>query len=165
MGWLLDSNVFMQAAKSYYQYGFCPGFWDWLKAHTSEIRSVEHVQKEIEARSDALTDWCHNELPESFFIRPDEKIYKQFLNVSDYVNTLPPPFDINKKRKFLDGADSMLLDTAICTGDVIVTHEKDDPKAHNKIYLPNVANFFHVQHSKIYDVMLQLDARLVQDNS
>ena len=165
MGWLLDSNVFMQAAKSYYQYGFCPGFWDWLKTHASQIRSVELVLREIEAKSDALTDWCHDELPDSFYIKPDEEIYRQFRNVSEFVNALPPPFDINKKRKFLDGADSMLLATAICTGDVIVTHEKDDPRAHNKIYLPVVAEKFNVQHTKIYDVMLQLDAKLVQEKS
>ena len=67
MGWLMDSNVFIQAANDYYNFGFCPGFWDWLLQHTSEIRSVEKVQEEIMAKEDGLATWCKENLPKSFF--------------------------------------------------------------------------------------------------
>lgn len=165
MSWLLDSNIFIQAANDYYHFGICPGFWDWLLQHTSEVRSVEKVQEEILAKEDDLATWCKDKLPDGFFITPDEGIYQRLREITDYVKALPSPYDLKKKNKFLSSADTMLLATAMQTGDVIVTHEKDDPRSHNKIYLPQIANYFHVQHTRLFDVMHQLDARFIQDNS
>ena len=165
MSWLLDSNIFIQAANDYYHFGICPGFWDWLLQHTTEIRSVERVQEEIMVKEDSLSAWCKDKLPDGFFIKPDEEIYQRLHEITTYVKALPSPYDIKKKNKFLSGADTMLLATAMQTGDVIVTHEKDDPRSHNKIYLPQIANYFHVQYTRLFDVMSKLDARLIQDNS
>ena len=135
MGWLMDSNIFMQAANEYYHFGFCPGFWDWLLQHTSEIRSVERVQ--------------------------DEKIFDNLKQITQYVNSLDSPYDLSKKRKFLEGADPLLIATAMHTGDVIITHENENPRSKNKIYLPKVADYFNVPHTRLFDVMLELKAKLV----
>ncbi len=165
MSWLLDSNIFIQAANDYYQFGICPGFWDWLLQHTSEIRSVERVKDEIMAKEDDLAVWCKDRLPKGFFLKPDEGTYQRLGEITAYVSNLPSPYDMRKKNKFLSGADTMLLATAMQTGDVIVTHEKDDPRSHNKIYLPQIANCFKVQYTRLFDVMRKLDAKLIQANS
>lgn len=115
MGWLMDSNIFMQAANEYYHFGFCPGFWDWLLQHTSEIRSVERVQDEILVKEDDLAAWCKEKLPKSFFHKPDEKIFDNLKQITQYVNSLDSPYDLSKKRKFLNGADPMLIATAMHT--------------------------------------------------
>ncbi|MBR6057374.1 MAG: DUF4411 family protein [Victivallales bacterium] len=164
MGWLMDSNVFIQAANDYYNFGFCPGFWDWLLQHTSEIRSVEKVQEEIMAKEDGLATWCKENLPKSFFHKPNEKIFDNLKQITQYLKSLGSPYDLSKKRKFLDGADPLLIATAMHTGDVIITHEKDDPQSKKKIYLPKVADNFKVPHTRLFDVMLELNARLVLEN-
>lgn len=115
MSWLLDSNIFIQAANDYYHFGICPGFWDWLLQHTSEVRSVEKVQEEILAKEDDLATWCKDKLPDGFFITPDEGIYQRLREITDYVKALPSPYDLKKKNKFLSGADTMLcLIRVIC---------------------------------------------------
>ena len=161
MGWLMDSNIFMQAANEYYHFSFCPGFWDWLLQHTSEIRSVERVQDEILVKEDDLAAWCKEKLPKSFFHKPDEKIFDNLKQITQYVNSLDSPYDLSKKRKFLNGADPMLIATAMHTGDVIITHENENPRSKNKIYLPKVADYFNVPHTRLFDVMLELKAKLV----
>lgn len=30
MAYLLDSNVLIEAKQRYYDFGVCPGFWEWL---------------------------------------------------------------------------------------------------------------------------------------
>ena len=163
MGWLMDSNIFIQAANDYYNFGFCPGFWDWLLQHASEVRSVEKVQEEIMAKEDDLATWCKEKLPKSFFHKPNGKIFDNLKRITQYVNSLGAPYDLSKKRKFLEGADPLLIATAMHTGDVIITHEKDDPLSKKKIYLPKVADYFNVQHTRLFDVMLELKAKLVQE--
>ena len=163
MGWLMDSNIFMQAANDYYHFGFCPGFWDWLLQHTTEIRSVERVHDEIMAKKDDLATWCKEKLPMSFFQKPNEKIFANLKEITQYVNSLESPYDLSKKRKFLTGAEPLLIATAMHTGDVIITHENENPRSKNKIYLPQVADHFNVPHTRLFDVMLELKARLVRE--
>ena len=51
---LLDSNVFITAFRSYYAFHFTPGFWDWLKGQhfAGNIASVQNVRHEITQKHD-----------------------------------------------------------------------------------------------------------------
>ena len=50
-------------------------------------------------------------------------------------------------------------------GETLVTNEKFNPAAHKKIYLPNVVNYFNINCSDIFQVMRELDARLVLEKA
>jgi hypothetical protein len=36
MGYLLDSDVFIQAYKMHYSFAVCPGFWKWIAESNSQ---------------------------------------------------------------------------------------------------------------------------------
>jgi len=165
MTWLLDTNVFINAAQKYYAMDFCPGFWEWLKQHADQIHSLEMVKAELAAKEDELYRWCEAQLPEDFFREADDDVQTSYLDVVEYVNHLPEsPYSQVKKDAFLDGADPMLVAYAMKHGETLVTNEKFNPAAHKKIYLPNVANYFNINCADIFQVMRELDARLVLES-
>ncbi|WP_188248993.1 DUF4411 family protein, partial [Stenotrophomonas maltophilia] len=47
--YLIDTNVFLQGKNFHYQFGFCTGFWDWVKsAHLNQTAySINKVRKEL----------------------------------------------------------------------------------------------------------------------
>ena len=49
MGYLLDSNVFIQAKNLHYGFDFCPAFWDWLDdSHArGTVFSIDKVRDEL----------------------------------------------------------------------------------------------------------------------
>lgn len=72
---LLDSNVFITAFRSYYAFHFTPGFWDWLKGQhfAGNIASVQNVRHEItQKHDDRLATWV-KALPRSFWLSPNDE--------------------------------------------------------------------------------------------
>ena len=135
--WILDTNIFINAAHQYYGMDFCPGFWQWLLQNTDCICSMDMVKS-------------------------DDGVQECYGKVAEYIDSLPDKlYNQNKKDVFLDGADPMLIAHAMAHGMVLVTNEKFNAAAHKKIYLPNVANQFDVKCTDIFDVMRQLKAKLV----
>lgn len=162
MNWILDSNIFINAAQKYYGFDFCPGFWQWLLQHTDCIYSIDMVKAELAEKDDELSDWCKKQLPKTFFRSADDEVMCCYKKVVEYVKNLPdPPFNQSKKDDFIDGADPLLIAFAKITGDVLVTNEKFNPNAHKKVYLPNIAKQFDVIVMDIFDVMRRLNAKLV----
>ena len=162
MNWILDTNIFINAAQKYYGMDFCPGFWKWLLQHTDQMYTIEMVETELSEKDDDLSAWCKEQLPKTFFRTADDETMSCYKKVVKHVMALPdPPFTQSKKDIFIGGADPMLIAFALKTGDVLVTNEKFNPDAHKKIYLPNIATAFGVQFTDIFNVMRHLEARLV----
>ena len=162
MTWLLDTNVFINAAQKYYGLDFCPGFWQWLQQNLDCLHSIDMVKSELVAKDDDLSAWCNEHLPSEFFCEVDDEVHRCYDEVVKYVLSLPEvPFNQHKKDDFFRGADPMLVAYAMKHGDTLVTNEKYNPAAHKKIYLPNIANHFGVACTDIFEVMRQLQAKLV----
>ncbi len=72
MGYLLDSNVFIEAKNRHYGFDFCPAFWDWIDQTHADgvVFSVDSVRIELLAGNDDLTFWAQQRLG-SFFLLPD----------------------------------------------------------------------------------------------
>lgn len=102
--YLLDANVFIQAARTYYAPDIAPGFWDWLlKQHNSgNIASIAQVKKELIAGKpgDFLSEWART-APETFWLQP----------LSDASSSFQPLFDwaTNPDRPFRDLAVTEFL--------------------------------------------------------
>lgn len=56
---VLDANVFIEAARRYYAFDLAPGFWESLihYAKNGRIRSIDRVKQELERGKDQLAEW------------------------------------------------------------------------------------------------------------
>ena len=160
--WILDTNIFINAAHKYYSMDFCPAFWQWLLQNTNHVFSIDMVKDELDEKKDDVSAWCRDNLPKGFFRKSDEGVQDCYGKVVEYINSLPEsPYSLNKKNDFLSGADPMLIAYAMEHGGILVTDEKLNPAAHKKIYLPSVAEHFKIKCTDIFDVLRQLKAKFV----
>lgn len=55
---IVDANVFMQAANSYYAFDIVPRFWTWMEGRLGQdLFTVIPVGEEILAQNDKLSEW------------------------------------------------------------------------------------------------------------
>jgi hypothetical protein len=57
--YLLDTNVFIEAARRYYAFDIAPAFWQALigLAAGGQVRSIDRVKVEIDRGKDELSVW------------------------------------------------------------------------------------------------------------
>lgn len=70
---LLDANVFIEAARTYYAPALAPTFWSWLtqQHQGGTVASIEAVRDELVAGQDPLAAWAKG-LPTGFWLAPDQ---------------------------------------------------------------------------------------------
>ena len=160
--YLLDANVFITPANSFYTLEGCPGFWEWLGADKA-LCSVREVYRELQGKEDELARWARaGNTPE--FLEPDDEVQQKLAAVSQHVMGMEN-FDMEKKIKFLNGADPWLLATALAKGWPIVTEEKFNPQIRHKIQLPNVAREMEVRCINLFELTAARRLRLVWDRT
>ena len=66
--YILDANVFMDAARRYYAFDLVPNFWKALinQAQNGRVLSVDRVKAEILRGSDALANWAKHQFHKWF---------------------------------------------------------------------------------------------------
>lgn len=137
MGWLLDTNVFVNAKRDYYGFDVCPGFWDWLDAANASgpVASVRAVYDELVDYGDQLSEWARAR--PGFFLPVSADDLPAVAAVNRWANDAPH-YDAAAKSEFASAADSFLVAQALAGGHTVVTHEivKDTRK---KIQIPNAA--------------------------
>lgn len=59
--YLLDADVFMTAARSYYAFDVAPAFWQGLvrQASNGRLLSIDRVKDEIQRGKDDLVTWAN----------------------------------------------------------------------------------------------------------
>lgn len=144
--YLLDANVFIQAANSYYDMGTVPGFWTWVEAGIGDglLRSVTLVRQEIDYPGN-LKEWIKAQEARGLFI--DESAAAIQSGLSEIANWIvDQPFGPAHVAKFLDGADPWIVAAARVHEATVVTQEQpinaSNPK---KIKIPNVGAQFGVE--------------------
>jgi hypothetical protein len=85
---LLDSNIFISAARLYYHPDVAPTFWEWLaeEHQKGNLASIEAVRREINDRDGKnghgfLQEWA-SQLPTSFWISPDSSTISSMKQLS-----------------------------------------------------------------------------------
>lgn len=146
--YLLDSNVFIEAANNYYAFDICPGFWDWLDAVCpgGDVCSIRPVHDELARGSDDLASWAKARRDDGRFLAVDDKPTQQhYAQVVQAVNRGHQGPEA--KSRFLAGADPWLVAKALTVGATVVTHEQPlAPNATRRISLANVCK----QHAISY---------------
>src|SRR3972149_10604896 len=141
--YVLDANVFIQAARRYYAFDLAPKFWDSLVAHAANgrIQSIDRVKHESERGNDPLADWVKGSFWHAFASTDDTDIFQSFSEIMTWVNG-QRQFSDAAKSDFATIADGWLIAYAKVKSYVLVTHELLIPRVKSKIPIPNVCQIF-----------------------
>ena len=157
MAYLLDANVFIEAANRYYATDICPGFWAWMEqaANDGEIVSTHRVRDELLGREDDLASWTERQ-PSSFFVTVDADTLPHLATLATWVQQ--QRYRTSAIEEFLDSTDYYLIATAMNGEHVIVTHENpSDGQKRVKIPEPCIAH--GVEYVNTFTMLRRLGAR------
>ena len=134
--YVLDTNVFIDAANAYYAFDLAPGYWDFLvqlfdSHHAVSIKSVYDELGEA-GDGDPLKDWARAN--KQHFVTPDSRVVACYQRVIAWAkNNYDSPAVIEFQRV----ADSWIVAHALANGWVVVTHEKSAPRSKRRIKIPD----------------------------
>ena len=123
--YLLDANVFIEAARRYYAFDLVPRFWTSLEqlAQDGRLRSVDRVKQELEKGHDRLAEWAVRDFADGFASTDTAEVLVEFRKVMAWV-TAQTQFTDAAKQQFAGGADGWLVANAKAKGCVVVTQEQ-----------------------------------------
>lgn len=162
MTYLLDSNTFMAAKKSYYSFAEFPGFWDWLEAKGREgvLASIAEIRDEIEGgdEDDDLVVWTRAGKAPDFF-DPDDDVLGAMTAVTDWV--MAQDFKESDRSRFFAKADPLLIAHAMSKEWTVVTQESFAGPGTKKVKIPNVCAAMDVQCIDTFQLLATLRAKFV----
>jgi len=161
--YVLDCNVFTEAARRYYAFDLVPSFWQALVTHAKNgrLESTDRVKDEIDRGNDPLKEWA-NSVFHPWFISTNQtdviQAYGQLMVWADEQRQ----FDRAAKAEFSreDNADAWVVAYAKAKGRVVVTHEMPNPEVRKRIPIPNVCEAFAVEYVDTFQMLRDLGARL-----
>lgn len=161
--YVLDSNVFMEAANRYYAFDLVPGFWQSLimQAETGRIKSIDRVSAEIDRGDDDLKDWANGNFPQWFASTDKTDVIEAYGRIMEWASGQKQFLD-SAKDEFsrAENADAWLVAYALSGGYTVVTHEKFNREVRRTIPIPNVCRAFDVQYIDIYQMLRALQVKL-----
>ena len=157
--YVLDANVFIEAAKRYYAFDIVPSFWRMLIDHAEagQLLSIDRVKDEL-LRADLKT-WASNTFHEFFASTSDADIIDVYREIMTWSQN-QTPFTDAAKAQFASVADGWLIAYALAKGCVVVTHEQYDQNIKRKIKIPNVCQAFDLRYIDTFQMMRELGVRL-----
>ncbi|MDP8205748.1 MAG: DUF4411 family protein [Candidatus Electryonea clarkiae] len=154
--YILDANVFIEAARRYYAFDIAPKFWTSLSelALDGRILSIDRVKRELDRGKDDLTKWANDNSLNMFTstIQPD--VINCFRDIMIWLQT-QDQYKSAAKTEFAAGADGWLIAYAKTNGCIVVTHEVPNNMIQIKVPIPNVCRALDVQ---FVDTFLMLRA-------
>jgi len=161
--YLLDANVFIQAARGYYAFDLAPAFWQALLEHASNghLLSIDRVRDEIEQGKDDLAKWAGGTFHSWFASTGDNDVVQAYGRIMQWAQA-QPQYSAAAKAQFADvrNADAWLIAYSQAKGCVVVTHEQPAPNAQNRIPIPNVCQAFGVPFVDTFAMLRALGVSL-----
>jgi hypothetical protein len=95
--YVLDTNVFIEAARRYYAFDIAPPFWESLVQHAANgrIYSIDRVKQELERGKDELATWATSQFNDAFASTDEEDVIQFYSEVISWVQA---------QEQFLDAA-------------------------------------------------------------
>jgi hypothetical protein len=158
--YVLDANVFIEAARRYYAFDLAPTFWGQLEHHASNgrLHSIDRVRDEIELGKDELKTWAARNFHAWFVPTTQDDVVEAYRDVIAWA-TAQTRFTDAAKADFARVADGWLVAYAKAKGHVAVTHERPDPNAKARIPLPNACDAFGIRYVDTFDMLRALGVR------
>ena len=134
--YVLDTNVFIDAANAYYAFDLAPGYWVFLvqlfdSHHAVSIKSVYDELGEA-GDGDPLKNWARAN--KQHFVAPDSRVVACYQRVIAWAKN---NYDSPAVVEFQRVADSWIVAHALAHGWVVVTHEKSAPRSKRRIKIPD----------------------------
>lgn len=143
--YLVDANVMIQAANTYYTFRSVRGFWDWMSARIEDgtVRTASLVADEIDFPPE-LVEWVAEQASKGFYVDvSDPRIQAKLAEIAEWV--IKQPYGPEHIAKFLDGADPWIIAAASVLGATVVTQEQLVAANSKKVKIPNVCQQFNVK--------------------
>lgn len=158
--YLLDANVFIEAARRYYAFDIAPPFWEILVHHAANelLHSIDRVKHELERGKDELASWATNQFNDAFASTDEEDVIESYSEIMSWVQAQGQFLDA-AKADFATGADGWLVAYAKAKDRIIVTHEQPANDARRKVPIPNVCEAFGVSYVDTFEMMRRLGVR------
>ena len=136
---VLDANVFIEAARRYYAFDLAPAFWEKLVhyATNGRIESIDRVKLELDRGKDELAKWAGGPFAHAFACTGDQDIIDAYRDVIKWVNGQSQFLSV-AKAEFASGADGWLVAYAKVKSRLVVTHEVVAADARRRVPIPNV---------------------------
>ncbi len=156
--YLLDANVFIEAAKRYYAFDLVPLFWAYLidYADAGYIQSIDRVKKQLKRGNDDLAGWATGEFDSAFASTDEEDVIDAYTDIITWAQR-HGQFSDRAKADFArtENADAWLVAYAKVNGCVIVTQEQPAPES-KKIKIPDVSVQFNVAYVNTFEMLREL---------
>lgn len=158
MTWLLDTNIFVQAAQREYGFDFCPAFWEWLVQANAAGRvfSLDKVLAEL-SPGDQVADWA-SARPKGFFLSLQPSDAPSLGHVAAWARS--GAFTAAAATEFLSVADSQLVAVAHARQLTVVTHEVPS-NSKQRIKIPTACVGLGVTYASPYEMLRKERARFV----
>jgi hypothetical protein len=155
--YLLDTNVFIEAYRTYYAFDLAPSFWKILsvKSKTDDFAVIDKVRKELAAKEDSLNNWFTQNYEGEVLSSNNSAVITAYSNIitKTEANT---KYLQKAKDEFaeFDRADAWIISHATILHAVIVTAETAyRPDCKNRVLIPNVCKEEGVTCINFFDFM------------
>jgi predicted nucleic acid-binding protein len=159
--YVLDANVFIEAARRYYAFDLRTKFWDILNQHAEigVIESIDRVKKEeLDKEEDELAKWANGEFIHAFRSTDEKDVVESYGRVMTWAQEQSQYTDA-AKAELANEPDGWLVAYAIARGRIVVTHEVLAPDAKSRVPIPNVCEAFGVKYVDTFKMLRELGVR------
>lgn len=162
MTWLLDTNIFVQAARREYGLDFCPAFWEWLIDANARgrVQSLDKVLAEL-VPGDDVSEWAAAR-GHDFFLPLEPTDAPSLSQVAAWARS--GHFTAAAATEFLSIADSQLVAVAHARKLTLVTHEVPS-NSKQRIKVPTACVALGVVYASPYEMLRRERARFVLGRS
>lgn len=157
--YVLDANVFIEAAKRYYAFDIVPPFWNKLIALAEDgyILSIDRVKVEL-IRAD-LETWANENFHRYFASTSEQDVIDAYRNVITWSQAQSQYTD-GAKAEFAGVADGWLIAYALSKGCTVVTHEQPSPNSKRKIKIPDACRAHEIPYIDTFQMLRMLGIKL-----
>jgi predicted nucleic acid-binding protein len=158
--YVLDANVFIEAARRYYAFDLAPPFWESLVQHAAKGRicSIDRVKQELERGKDELAEWATSQFNDAFASTDEEDVIESYSEVISWVQAQGQFLDA-AKADFAAVADGWIVAYAKTKEYIVVTHELPAADARKKVPIPNVCEALGVTYVDTFAMLRELGVR------
>lgn len=158
--YVIDANIFMQAARDYYSFELAPSFWNALLewADGGIVISVDKVFQEIKQgrENDPLLEWSIKEFARFFETTQTSAVLQCFADLSQWTEA-HDTYNRAAKDQFMsdNNADIWIVAFAKAHNGVVVTFEIEGNGIH-RVKIPEVCEAFDIECINTFQMLKEL---------
>lgn len=161
--YVVDTSIFIEAARRYYAFDIAPRFWQQLKQYADQriIVSIDRVHEEIAKGKDKLRDWCNNDFQGAFVTTADDNVLQEYSAIMQWAQAQTQYINAAKDELAeKTNADAWVVAYAKAYGCIVVTHERSYLNIKRRIPIPNICQALGVQYIDTFEMMRKLGIKL-----